>query len=77
LVPLRSLLQLETPRHLVTRVFGAVGSISGTAVLVGIMGGGVVADWIGVLPTYLLAGTGVALVGAYLLLTAVQTVSPR
>jgi len=77
LVPLRSLLQIETPKHLVTRVFGAVGSISGTAVLIGIMGGGVVADWIGVLPTYLLAGAGVALVGVYLLLTSLRSVSPR
>ncbi len=77
LVPLRSILQVETPKHLVTRVFGAVGSISGTAVLIGIMGGGVVADRIGVLPTYVLAGAGVALVGVYLLLTALRSLSPR
>ncbi len=70
LVPLRSMLQLDTPKHLVTRVFGAVGSVSGTAVLIGVMGGGVVADRIGVLPTYLLAGLGVALVGVYLILAA-------
>ncbi len=67
LVPVRSLLQLETPKHLVTRVFGAVGSVTGTAVLLGVMGGGVVADRIGVLPTYFLAGMGVALVGVYLI----------
>ncbi len=67
LVPVRSLLQLETPKQLVTRVFGAVGSVTGTAVLLGVMGGGVVADLIGVLATYLLAGMGVALVGVYLI----------
>jgi len=77
LVPLRSLLQVETPRHLVARVFGAVGSISGTAVLIGIMGGGVVADWIGVLPTYIVAGLGVTLVGIYLLLTMPKKIKPR
>jgi len=70
LVPIRSILQVETPKHLITRVFGAVGSVSGTAVLMGVMGGGVVADRIGVLTTYLLAGGGVALVGFYLLLAA-------
>ena len=68
LVPVRSLLQIETPRDLVTRVFGAVGSVTGTAVLLGVMGGGLVADRVGVLSTYLLAGMGVALVGVYLIL---------
>ncbi len=72
LVPVRSLLQLETPKHLVTRVFGAVGSVTGTAVLLGVMGGGLVADRIGVLPTYFLAGTGVALVGVYMILAKLR-----
>jgi len=66
LVPLRTMLQTETPKELIARVFGAVGSVSGTAVLLGIMGGGAVADAIGVLTTYLIAGVGVALLGLYL-----------
>ncbi len=72
LVPVRSLLQLETPKAMLARVFGVVGSVIGTAVLIGVMGGGVVADRIGVLTTYLLAGTGITLVGAYLILAKLR-----
>ncbi len=69
LVPLRSLLQTATPKNLLTRVFGAVGAASQTAVLVGVVGGGAVADWIGVPHTYILGGLGVVLVGLYLVVT--------
>ncbi len=69
LIPLRSLLQVATPKKLITRVFGAVGATSQTAVLLGVVGGGAVADRIGVPPTYLLAGLGVVTVGLYLVVT--------
>jgi len=67
LIPLSSILQLESPRELRARVFGAVGAVADTAILAGILWGGLVADLIGVLPTYLIAGVGVSLVGLYLL----------
>ncbi len=69
LVPLRSLLQIATPKNLLTRVFGAVGAATRTAVLFGVVGGGAVADRIGVPTTYLIAGLGVVAVGLYLVVT--------
>jgi len=76
LVPLRGVLQTHTPKPLITRVFGAVGATSQSAVLAGTLGGGLVADAVGVPITYMAAGFGVALVGLYLAATGGVAASP-
>ncbi len=69
LIPARGILQTHTPPELRARIFGAVGSAAQTAVLVGVVFGGAIADVIGVTTTYLLAGIWVSLVALAMSLT--------
>ncbi len=71
LVPVRGLLQTHTPKEMLVRVFGAVGSMTSTAVLLGTVIGGPVADAIGVPQTYMIAGGLTVLLGLYLFLVGV------
>ncbi len=71
LVPVRGLLQTHTPKEMLVRVFGAVGSMTSAAVLLGTVIGGPVADAIGVPLTYMIAGGLTVFLGLYLFFAGV------
>ncbi len=69
MVPVRSVLQLNTPREMRTRVFAATGAVMQTAILIGTVGAGAAEGALGAPLVFILAGVGVSLVTGWVILS--------
>ncbi|MFC0187793.1 MFS transporter [Fictibacillus aquaticus] len=62
-IPFQTAVQKKTPVEMSGRVFGTVGSVSMLAAIIGPLAGGIIGNMTGVLPLFLLSGSGLVFIG--------------